>query len=122
MLPATIVQTSDLSARNSEEMLCIQCQERMKAKSSTATRYVERKHPTTAIFSQEKRRKLLRLFESRLRSQQSTLATAVRPDEMVKLAPYKLAFVISKHKMPFSSCEAFMEFARSADPSSLFFF
>ena len=45
----------------------------------------------------------------------------MKPDEMVKLAPYKLAFVISKHKMPFSSCEAFMEFARNTDPSSLFF-
>ena len=40
---------------------------------------------------------------------------------MVKFAPYKLAFVISKHKMHFSSCEAFMEFARNADPSSLVF-
>ena len=111
MLPATVFQTSDSSARNCEEMLCVQCQERMKAKSSTAKRHVERKHPTMATFSQEKKRKLLKLCESSLRSQQSTMAIAMKPDQIVKLAPYKLAFVISKHKMPFSSCEAFMGFA-----------
>ena len=121
MLPATTTQTSDSSAKNCEEMICVQCQETMKAKSSTATRHVERKHPTMATFSLEKKKKLLRLFESRLRGQQSTMAIAMKPDEMVKLASYKLAFVISKHKMPFSSCEASMEFARSADPNSSVF-
>ena len=35
--------------------------------------------------------------------------------------PYKLAFVLAKHKLPFSTCEAFSEFARSADPSSSVF-
>ena len=49
------------------------------------------------------------------------MASATKPNDMVKLAPYKLAFVISKQKMPFSSCEAFMEFARSADPASTVF-
>ena len=32
-----------------------------------------------------------------------------------------LAFVINKHKMPFSSSRAFMEFATSADPDSKVF-
>ena len=49
------------------------------------------------------------------------MASATKPNEMVKLAPYKVAFVISKHKMPFTSCEAFMEFAKSADPASVIF-
>ena len=111
MLQASRLQSSDsVTMSCDEEMICIQCQERMKAKSSTATRHIERKHPTMAYFSQEKKIKLLRP-ESRLRSQQSAMAIAIKPDEMVKLAPYKLAFVISKHNMPFSSCEAFMEFA-----------
>ena len=46
------------------------------------------------------------------------MASATKPNDMVKFSPYKLAFVISKHKMPFTSGEAFMEFARSADPAS----
>ena len=47
------------------------------------------------------------------------MASPTKPNEMVKPAPDKLAFVISKHKMPFTSCEAFMEFAKSADPASV---
>ena len=49
------------------------------------------------------------------------MASALKPNELVKLAPYKLAFVLGKHKLPFSTCEAFTEFARSADPSSCVF-
>ena len=50
------------------------------------------------------------------------MAHALKPNELVKLAPYKPAFVLAKHKLPFSTCEAFSEFARSADPSSSAFF
>ena len=44
--------------QNSDEMVCIQCQEKMKAKSSTASRHVGRKHPTMASFSHEKKKRL----------------------------------------------------------------
>ena len=54
-------------------------------------------------------------------SKLSWLVHALQPNELVKLAPYKLAFVLAKHKLPFSTCEAFSEFARSADPSSSVF-
>ena len=53
--------------------------------------------------------------------QKSTMIAALKPDELLKLAPYKLAFVIAKHKMPFGSCDAFLEFARVADPNSVLF-
>ena len=53
--------------------------------------------------------------------QRSTLTAAIEPDALIKLAPYKLAFVIGKHKMPFSSCNAFLEFAKCADPNSSVF-
>ena len=49
------------------------------------------------------------------------MASVLQPTQLVKLAPYKLAFVLAKHKLPFSTCEAFSEFARSADPSSSVF-
>ena len=92
--------------QNSDEMVCIQCQEKMKAKSSTALRHVGRKHPTMASFSHEK---------------EKASASLQKPDKLTILAPYKLAFILGKHEMPFSSCSAFLEFARFADPNSVVF-
>ena len=62
-------------------------------KSASSKSYVSK---TLASFSEQKRKKLLRIFEGQLKDQQSSMASAT--NEMVKLAPYKLAFVISKHK------------------------
>ena len=103
--------------QNSDEMVCIQCQEKMKAKSSTASRHLGRKHPTMASFSHEKKKRLVHLYKSQIKNQQ-----ALNSDELTILAPYKLAFVLGKHKMPFSSCSGFLEFARFADPNSVLFF
>ena len=105
MLPVSVGSSKSC---DSEDMICIQCQERTKTKCSTAKRHIQRKHPTLTSFSEQKRKKLLRIFEGQLKDQQSSMASATKPNEMVKLASYKLAFVISKHKMPFTSCEAFM--------------
>ena len=49
------------------------------------------------------------------------LKKAITPNQLRLIAPYKLAFTIAKHKMPFSSCEAFIAFARAADPESVVF-
>ena len=102
-------------------MVCIQCQEKMKAKSSTASRHVGRKHSTMASFSHEKKKRLVHLYKSQIKNQQAVLQSALNSDELTILAPYKLAFVLGKHKMPFSSCSAFLEFARFADPNSVVF-
>lgn len=106
-----------------DEMICVQCHQQMKAKSSTALRHISRRHPDmlSDSFSEGKKRRLLRVFEGTIKSQQSVMANALKPNELVKLAPYKLAFVLAKHKLPFSACEAFSEFARSADPTSSVF-
>ena len=40
---------------------------------------------------------------------------------MRKMALYKLALALAKHKMPFSACEAFITFAKVADPDSIVF-
>ena len=42
-------------------------------------------------------------------------------NQVVAVAPYKLAFMITKNKMSFSKCEAVIKFARSADPESKVF-
>ena len=92
----------------------------MKAKCSTASRHQERKHPHSKTFTEDKKARILKLFECNLSKQQTTMRHAMEPNQLVKLAPYKLAFILNKHKMPFNSCSAFVEFASCADPNSVF--
>lgn len=100
------------------EMICIQCQEKLKTKSSTASRHIQRKHPSSLSYSKGKRERLVAHFENIYSKQKSTMVKALEPNMLLKTAPFKLAFTIAKHKMPFSSCGAFLEFARAADPNS----
>ena len=46
---------------------------------------------------------------------------ATTPNQLRMLAPYKLAFTLAKHKMPFKSYEAVPEFVKIADPQSQVF-
>ena len=56
-LPEGNVEATGAVKRNETEMImCIHCQEKMNAKSSTATRHLQRKHPATLNFSTEKRK------------------------------------------------------------------
>ena len=104
-----------------DEMVCVLCNERMKAKCSTAIRHQERKHPKTKAFSESKRSRILAHYESSFLKQQATMRHSMEPNQLLKLAPYKLAFIINKHKMPFSSSPVFVEFAALADPNSAVF-
>ena len=88
---------------------------------STAKRHLQRKHPFSLTFSVDKRERLVRQFEHMYSKQRSTLTAALEPDKLVKLALYKLAFALGKHKLPYSCCESFIEFARAADPISSVF-
>ena len=55
MLQASTIQSSDSSTSScDEEMICIQCQERMKTKSRIARRHIEQKHPTMVSGKEEK--------------------------------------------------------------------
>ena len=104
-----------------DEMVCVLCNERMKAKSSTANRHQERKHPKSKAFSEGKRSRILAHYESNILKQQATMKQSMEPNQLVKLSSYKLAFILNKHKMPFSSSTAFVEFATLADPNSVVF-
>ena len=106
------------STSYTSEMICIQCQEKLKSKSSTAYRHIQRKHPSSLLFSKGKKERLIAHFESMYNKQKSTIFKAIEPNVLLKTAPFKLAFTIAKHKMPFNSCGAFLEFARAADPYS----
>ena len=110
-----------LDSTQDDEMICMLCCEVMKAKCSTAARHQDRKHANSKTFTRGKRLRIIKLFESNRKKQQATMKRAVEPQYFTKLAPFKLAFVINKHKMPFSSCQAFIEFAANADPNSCVF-
>ena len=103
-------------------MTCILCSEKLTSfKASTITRHIERKHKQSRDFTPDKRQRLISTFQRGLLRQQQLLKKATTPSQMRVIAPYKLAFTIAKHKMPFSSCEAFTAFARAADPESIVF-
>ena len=64
---------------------------------------------------------ILAFYESNLSRQQTTMRHAMEPNQLLKLASFKLVFIINKHKMPFSTSPAFVEFAALADPNSVLF-
>ena len=65
--------TGAVKPNETEMMMCIHCQEKMKAKSSTATRHLQHKHPASLNFSTEKRERLVRQFEHMYTKQKSAL-------------------------------------------------
>ena len=104
-----------------DEMICVLCNERMKDKCSTANCHQERKHPQSKTYSEGKRSRILAHYEASILKQQATMKHSMEPNHLLKLASYKLAFIINKHKMPFNSSTAFVEFATLADPNSVVF-
>lgn len=69
---------------DSEDMIYVQYQNKVKAKCSTAKK----------TYPKKARPSLRRRDEGQVKDQQSAMARATKPNEMVKLAPYKLALVI----------------------------
>ena len=104
-----------------DKMVGVLCNERIKAKCSIGNQHQERKHPKSKVFSEGKRLRILGFYESNLSRQQTTMRHAMEPNQLLKLAPFKLVFIINKHKMPFSTSPAFVEFAALADPNSVVF-
>ena len=57
-------------------------------------------------------------YEADLKHQKGQIEQFVDPQRKAKLASYKLAFVVGRHKKPLSDCEHYVEFAKAADPDS----
>ena len=72
-------------------------------------------------YAPAKKQWLVGSFQKSLAKQQLVLRKAITPNEMRKMALYKLALTLAKHKMPFSACEAFITFNKAADPDSIVF-
>ena len=103
-------------------MTCIVYSEKLTSfKVSTMTRHIDRKHKGSKHYLSSKKQRLITSFVKSLTKQQQTLRKAVSPSQLQRLAPYKLAFTLASHKMPFSACEAFTTFAHAADPDSVVF-
>ena len=115
-------QDSSHEASKDNEMICMLCNEKMKAKCSTAARHQDRKYANSKTFTQGKRMCIIKVFESNQKRQQAIIRRAIKPQPLTRLAPFKLAFVINNRKMPFNSCQAFIEFASNADLNSHVFF
>ena len=64
-------------ATEDDEMICVLCNERMKAKCSTANRHQVRKHPHSKTFSEDKKARFLKQFQSNLTKQQATMRHAI---------------------------------------------
>ena len=90
-------------------------------KSHTIKRHFESKHkPFVSLGSRAKSNK----YDRPLAAYESERNVIRQPTEVSRqqlLATYKLAYIICKHKHPFSAAEDFMEFARLADPDSQVF-
>ena len=68
---------------NEIQMMCIHCQTTMKARSGTAKRHLQRKHPSSFSLSTERKERLVRQFEQMYSKQKLTMDTALEPDKLV---------------------------------------
>ena len=53
-----------------------------------------------------------------MKKQQQSLQEYTDASSLKVTASYKLAFTLAKYKLPLSSCDAMLEFAKAADPNS----
>ena len=67
------------------------------------------------------KKKLKEKYLSDMKKGQDQVQQFLGPQSLIQTAPYKLAYTIAKHKMPFSACDAFLEFAKAADPDNAVF-
>ena len=103
---------------SSKFMTCIICLEKLTS-FKLSTKMKENK--SILQYDYNKKKRLVAKFENDLSKQQSLMKKATSPNELKRLAPYKLAFVLAKYKLPFTACEAFVSFGQTADPESLVF-
>ena len=60
-------------------------------------------------------------FKKSREAEKTKIEALGKPGILVRQAPYKLAYVIGREKLPLSACSTFVDFAKSADPSSTVF-
>ena len=104
---------------NSSHCLCLICRSVFtQLKTHTIKRHFESRHkPYVSLEPHSKSSK----YERLLAAYESERRTMLKPTDASKkqvLASYKLAYIVCKHKHPFSAAEDFIEFARLADPES----
>ena len=92
---------------SSDSMQCIVCGAVLSSfKTSMIKLCVECHHEHSLTFSESKKTFLIEKFESKKSKQKKCMDKALTPSQAVAVAPYKLAFMITKHKMPFTTCES----------------
>ena len=104
---------------NTSHCLCLICRSVFtQLKTHTIKRHFESRHkPYVSLDPHSKSSKYDRL----LAAYESERKTLLRPTDTSKkqvLASYKLAYIVCKHKHPFSAADDFIQFARLSDPES----
>ena len=74
-------------------------------------RHIQRRHKDSLAIADSRKSFLIKKFEHERERQKGLMVKALTPDEAVPVASYKLTFTIAKYKMPFSKCDALVEFA-----------
>ena len=107
-----------------KQMVCVLCSKKLESiKLDTIKKHHKSKHcsldPT--LYAPSKKRLLVMKYEADQKHQKGQIHKLLDPQMKAKVASYKLAYVVGKHKKPLSDCEHYVEFARAADPDSQVF-
>ena len=105
------------------KLVCLLCRQKLsQVKKDNARKHMIRAHNDSVdSMTLDAKMKLKEKYLSDMKKGQDQVQQFLGPQDMIATAPYKLAYTIAKHKMPFSSCDAFIEFAKAADPDSVVF-
>ena len=103
-------------------MECMLCSHIMgQTKLDNIKKYHRSAHPKLTEMTASQREAARNRFDKMQDKGSKQLNCFMGPQRLIHQAPYKLAFVLAKHKMPFSHANYMVEFARAADPDSQVF-
>ena len=105
------------------KLVCLICgQNCLRLKRTNARKHMIRAHKDSVdSMTLDAKKKLKEKYLSDVKTGQYQVQQFLGPHDLIKTSPYKLAYTIAKHKMHFSSCGAFIEFAKAAYPDSVVF-
>lgn len=105
------------------KLVCLICGQKLsQIKKDNARKHMLRNHKDAVEkMTIDTKKKLKEKYITDMKKGQEQVQQFLGPQNLIQTAPYKLAYTIAKHKMPFSSCDAFLEFAKAADPESVVF-
>ena len=100
-------------------MICMICGYKItQLKKDNAKKHLSRAHPNFPDMTRAEKLAIIDKFKKGKATAQDHMKEYLGPQTLINQAPYKLAFTLARHKLPFSQAEVFMEFAAAVDPTS----